>query len=80
MEDIQLIFSFYRHPSFGLSLDAYLVNLLENKTFSYNYQRLVYERMSDYSYPYTDEEKKVLRKISELSPKSIEQHFQQRIK
>ena len=75
MEDIQLIFSFYRHPSFGLSLDAYLVNLLENKTFSYNYQRLVYERMNDYSYPYTDEEKKVLRKISELSPKSIEQHF-----
>jgi len=75
MQDTQLIFSFYRHPSFGLSLDAYLVSLLENKTFSYNYQRLVYERMNDYAYPYTEEEKKVLRKISELSPKSIEQQF-----
>ena len=75
MKDIQLIFSFYRHPSFGLSLDAYLVDLLENKTFSYNYQRLVYERMNDYPYPYSEEEKKVLRKISELSPKTIEQQF-----
>ncbi len=75
MKDTQLIFSFYRHPSFGLSLDAYLVSLLENKTFSYNYQRLVFERMNDYPYPYSDEEKKVLRKISELSPKSIEQQF-----
>ncbi|HOY48775.1 MAG TPA: DEAD/DEAH box helicase [Flavobacteriales bacterium] len=75
MQDTQLIFSFYRHPSFGLSLDAYLVSLLENKTFSYNYQRLVYDRMNDYAYPYTEEEKKVLRKISELSPKSIEQQF-----
>jgi SNF2 family DNA or RNA helicase len=75
MEDNQLIFSFYRHPSFGLSLDAFMVKLLENKTFSYNYQRLLFERMSDFPYPYSDEEKKVLRKISELSPKNIEQHF-----
>ena len=75
MEDNQLIFSFFRHPSFGLSLDAFMVKLLENKTFSYNYQRLLFERMSDFPYPYSDEEKKVLRKISELSPKNIEQHF-----
>jgi SNF2 family DNA or RNA helicase len=75
MDDFQLIFTFFRQPSYGLSLDAFLVKMLENKTFSYQYQRLVYERMSDYEYPFTDAQKKVLRKISELSPKSIETQF-----
>lgn len=75
MIDSQLIYTFYRHPQYGLSLEAYLVVLLENRSFSYQYQRLVFERMGDYDYPFTDSDKKILRKISELSPKSIESHF-----
>ena len=75
MNDSQLIYTFFRHPQYGLSLEAYLVVLLENRTFSYQYQRLVFERMGDYDYPFTESDKKILRKISELSPKSIETHF-----
>jgi SNF2 family DNA or RNA helicase len=75
MNDSQLIYTFFRHPQYGLSLEAYLVVLLENRSFSYQYQRLVFERMSDYEYPFTDSDKKILRKISELSPKSIESQF-----
>lgn len=75
MNNIKLIFTFFRQPAYGLSLEAFLVTLLENKTFSYQYQRLVYDRMDDYDYPYTDAERKVLRKINELSPKSIESQF-----
>ncbi|MEX1190199.1 MAG: SNF2-related protein [Bacteroidia bacterium] len=75
MSDNQLIFTFFRQASYGLSLEAFLVMVLENKTLSYQYQRLVFERLSDYDYPFTEAQTKVLRKISELSPKSIESQF-----
>lgn len=75
MSDSQLIYTFFRHPQYGLSIEAYLVVMLENRTFSYQYQRLVFERIKDYDYPFTESDKKILRKISELSPKSIETNF-----
>ena len=71
----QLIFTFFRHPSYGLSLDAYLVELLPKGTFSYQYKRVVFERLNDYDYPFTENDRKVIRKISELSPRNIEANF-----
>ncbi|MEZ5173783.1 MAG: hypothetical protein R2850_09840 [Bacteroidia bacterium] len=56
----ELIFSFFRHPAYGLSLDAYLVELLPNKAFSYQYRRLVYERLDDYDYPFSDSDRLIM--------------------
>jgi len=75
MNEFQLIFSFYRHPVFGLSLEGYLVKLMEDQTLSYEYQRIVFERLGDYNYPFSEDEITILMKIKELSQKSIESHF-----
>ena len=75
MNEFQLIFSFYRHPSFGLSMEGYLVKLMEDHTLSYEYQRVVFERLSDYDYAFSEDEITILKKIKELGQKSIESHF-----
>ena len=72
---MQLIFSFFRHPQLGLSLNAYLVHLLESGAFSYRYQRLVYDRLSDYEYPFTEQERKIISIITELSQANVEKNF-----
>lgn len=71
----QLIFTFFKQPSFGLSMEAYLVDVLGNNTLSYNYHRIVFERLADYEYDFRENEVKVLRKVAEISPKNIENHF-----
>lgn len=72
---MQLVFSFYRHPHLGLSLNAYLIYLLESGSFSYQYHRLVYERIDDFDYPFTDDDRKILSLIAELSQSAIERKF-----
>jgi SNF2 family DNA or RNA helicase len=71
----QLIYTFFRHPSYGLSLDAYLVELLPKGAFSYKYKRVIFERLDDYNYPFSENDRKIIRKISELSPRNIEANF-----
>jgi hypothetical protein len=71
----QLIFSFFKHPTYGLNLEAYLVDLLDNKAFSYQYKRINFEMISNYGYPFTENEVKIIKKIEDLSPKNIEKHF-----
>ena len=75
MEDVKLIYSFFKHPQLGLSIDAFLVKLLNKNTFSYEFKRLVYERMDDYDYPYVPEDKEILKVIGELNQKNIESYF-----
>lgn len=72
---MKLIYSFYRHPQLGLSLNAYLVHLLDSGAVSYQFQRLVYERIDDHNYPYTEVDRKLLKLIAELSQQSIEKQF-----
>lgn len=71
----QLIFSFMRQPQLGLTLEAFLVKLLANNTFSYDYQRVVFERCVDYDYPFTESQLEIIKKIGELSFPSIEKVF-----
>lgn len=71
----QLIFSFFKHPTYGLSLEAFIVDLLDNNAFSYQYKRINYEMINDYEYPFTDNEVKIIKKIEDLSLKNIEKHF-----
>ncbi len=71
----QLIYSFYKHPTYGLSLEAFIVDLLDNKAFSYQYKRINYEMISDYGYPFTENDVKIIKKIEDLSLKNIEKHF-----
>jgi hypothetical protein len=75
MIESQLIFSFFKHPAFGLSMDAYLVELLENKSFSYQYKRVVFELIENYDYTFSETDRKILKKIGELNPKNIEKQF-----
>jgi hypothetical protein len=75
MVKTQLIFSFFKHPTYGLNLEAYLVDLLDNKAFSYQYKRINFEMISNYGYPFTENEVKIIKKIEDLSPKNIEKHF-----
>jgi SNF2 family DNA or RNA helicase len=75
MTKTQLIFSFFRHPAYGLSLEAYLVDLLDNGSFSYQYKRINYELISNYDYSFTENETKILKKIEDLSQKNIDKHF-----
>jgi SNF2 family DNA or RNA helicase len=75
MIESQLIFSFFKHPAFGLSMDAYLVELLENKSFSYHYKRVVFELIENYDYTFSETDRKILKKIGELNPKNIEKQF-----
>lgn len=71
----QLIFSFFKHPTYGLSLEAFIIDLLDNKAFSYQYKRINYEMISDYGYPFTENEVKIIKKIEDLSQKNIDKHF-----
>ncbi len=75
MKDSRLIFSFIRTPTLGLTLESFLVKLIENETFSYEYQRVNYERRGDYDYPFSEDELAILAKTSELSVQHIEKIF-----
>jgi hypothetical protein len=64
-----------RQPIIGLTLEAFIVKLLDNQTFSYEYQRVIYERRDDYNYPFTDVELQVLKKLADLTPQAVERVF-----
>lgn len=73
--DSKLIFSFLRNPNLGLIVEGFLVKILDDKSYSYQYQRVNYDRRSDYEYAFTDDELKVLRITSELQWAQIERVF-----
>lgn len=75
MKDSQLIFSFIRNQTLGLTLECFLVKLIENQTFSYDYQRVNFERRDDYNYPFSESELTILSKTSELSFQHLERVF-----
>lgn len=75
MKDSQLIFSFIRNQTLGLTLECFLVKLIENQTFSYDYQRVNFERRDDYNYPFSEADLTILSKTSELSIQNIERVF-----
>lgn len=75
MKESQLIFCFIRQPVTGLTLEAFIVKLLDNQTFSYEYQRVIYERRDDYNYPFTDIELQVIKKLADLTPQAVERLF-----
>lgn len=75
MKESQLIFCFIRQPIIGLTLEAFIVKILDNQTFSYEYQRVIYERRDDYNYPFTDIELQVIKKLADLTPQAVERVF-----
>lgn len=75
MDNHKLIFCFFKHPQLGLSIDSFMVKLLDENTLSYQYNRIVHERMGDYEYPFAEEDKKILKIIGELNQRNIDKLF-----
>lgn len=75
MQNTKLIFCFLANSQLGLTLEAFLIKILEDKSFSYEFQRVVQERLSDYVYTFSEQEILVIRKISEILPSNIERLF-----
>jgi superfamily II DNA or RNA helicase len=75
MHNTKLIFCFLANSQLGLTLEAFLIKILEDKSFSYDFQRVVHERLSDYDYAFSEQEIQTVRKISEILPSNIERLF-----
>lgn len=75
MGDKRLIFSFFKHPDFGVSVEAFMVEALPDGMFSYNYKRLLNERVGDFNYPFTEAELKAIKLVDEVSARALEKHF-----
>ena len=75
IQNNKLVFSFLANASLGITLEAFLVKVLEDGSFSYDYQRVVAERIADYGYSFSETEQEVVRFISELHPHHIEKVF-----
>lgn len=75
MHNTKLIFCFLANSQLGLTLEAFLIKILEDKSYSYDFQRVVHERISDYDYAFSEQEIQIIRKISELLPANIERLF-----
>ncbi|MFN5319499.1 MAG: DEAD/DEAH box helicase [Bacteroidia bacterium] len=75
IQNNKLVFSFLGNAALGITLEAFLVKVLEDGSFSYDYQRVVAERMADYDYAFSEQEQEVVRFISEVHPHHIEKIF-----
>jgi len=75
IQNNKLVFSFLGNAALGITLEAFLVKVLEDGSFSYDYQRVVAERMADYDYAFSEQEQEVVRFIAEVHPHHIEKIF-----
>ena len=75
MLNTKLIFCFLANSQLGLTLEAFLIKILEDNSYSYDFQRIVLDRLSDYDFPFSETEIQVIRKISEINPANIERLF-----
>ena len=75
MHNTKLIFCFLANSQLGLTLEAFLIKILEDKSYSYDFQRVVLDRLSDYDYSFNERETQVIRKLNEIFPANIERLF-----
>lgn len=76
----KLVFSIYPDAVLGYLIEAYLIDVLPNGQFSYNFRKVHYHLLSDHDYPFSENQKQALRYISELNTKNIEIKYKKELK
>lgn len=71
----KLIYSVYHDPLTGDVIEPYLIKLLDDGKFSYTYKKVSTENLPNHDYPFTDEDKQLIKQCTEMGHHNLAKVF-----